>query len=191
MVFLSASIPDPNNQRYYDPADVIAIRDAVRALATVVIPKTQLIWGGHPAITPLIRYVITNVIQANIKAHVTLYQSNFFREVFPVDNDIFIENTKFTKKKNTEESSLNEMRMKMLTENQFLAGVFIGGMEGVEKEYQLFRDYQPKAELFPIASTGGAAKIIYNSINPKLDTRLTNDFAYMALFRRLFSNIIN
>lgn len=191
MIFLSASIPEPSNHLYYDTSDVIAIRDSVRALATVVIPKTQLIWGGHPAITPLIRYVISNVIQVDIKAHVTLYQSNFFRDVFPVDNEVFIENTKFTEKKATRESSLKEMRLKMLTENQFLAGVFIGGMEGVEEEYKLFHKYQPQAKLFPVASTGAAAKIIYDSIYPKPDERLTNDFAYMALFRSLFTEIIN
>lgn len=191
MIFLSASIPDPNSHPYYDTADVIAIRDAIRALATVVIPKTKLIWGGHPAITPLIRYVVANIAQTDIKAHVTLYQSNFFREVFPDDNEIFLENTRFTEKKSTQESSLNEMRTKMLTENQFLAGVFIGGMQGVEQEFQLFRDYQPHAKLFPVASTGAAAKIIYDNLHSKPDIRLTNDFAYMALFRDLFTNIIN
>ena len=63
-IFLSASIPSPERDRkYYDTADIVAIRDAVRALATVVIPKAHLIWGGHPSITPLIRFVMENAIQ--------------------------------------------------------------------------------------------------------------------------------
>ncbi len=38
MIFLSASIPDPNrNEKYFNSADISAIRDAVRALATVII----------------------------------------------------------------------------------------------------------------------------------------------------------
>jgi len=58
-VFLSASIPLPTtDKRFYDTADIIAIRDAVRAWATVVIPKALLIWGGHPSITPMIRVVM-------------------------------------------------------------------------------------------------------------------------------------
>ena len=57
-IFLSASIPLPERDPiFYQTADFIAIRDAVRALATIVIPKAHLVWGGHPAITPLIRYV--------------------------------------------------------------------------------------------------------------------------------------
>ena len=49
-IFLSASIPDPERDRiYYDTADIVAIRDAVRALATVIIPHSKLIWGGHPS----------------------------------------------------------------------------------------------------------------------------------------------
>ena len=58
-IFLSASIPFPERDRkFYDTADIVAIRDAVRALATVVIPRAHLVWGGHPSITPLIRFVL-------------------------------------------------------------------------------------------------------------------------------------
>ena len=79
-IFLSASIPSPDRDRqFYDTADIIAIRDAVRALATVIIPQAHLIWGGHPSITPLIRYVLGRM-NAEIKTHVTLYQSAFFRK---------------------------------------------------------------------------------------------------------------
>ena len=53
-VFLSASVPLPSrNPKYFDTADVIAIRDAVRALIMVVVEQQgQLVFGGHPAITP-------------------------------------------------------------------------------------------------------------------------------------------
>ena len=46
-VFLSASIPYPDrDKKFYDTADIVAIRDAVRALATVVIPKHILFGEG-------------------------------------------------------------------------------------------------------------------------------------------------
>lgn len=55
-IFLSASIPLPErDEKYIGTADIIAIRDAVIALTTVVLPHHRLIWGGHPSITPLIK----------------------------------------------------------------------------------------------------------------------------------------
>jgi len=54
-IFLSASIPlvdrDP---KYFNTADNTAIRDAVIALARIVLPKAELVWGGHPSITEVI-----------------------------------------------------------------------------------------------------------------------------------------
>lgn len=58
--------------------------------------------------------------------------------------------------------SIKEMRKRMLEDNEFYAGIFIGGMEGVEDEYTMFTQLHPNAKVFPLASTGGAAKIIYD-----------------------------
>jgi len=74
-IFLSASIPlvdrDP---KYFNTADNTAIRDAVIALARIVLPKAELVWGGHPSITPLIKLVLEKQ-QLKVEDHVTLYQS--------------------------------------------------------------------------------------------------------------------
>lgn len=51
----------------------------------MVIPNAHLVWGGHPSITPMIRYVM-NRMDSNLKQHVTLYQSSFFKDFFPPDN---------------------------------------------------------------------------------------------------------
>lgn len=83
------------------------------------------------------------------------------------------------------------MRLRMFNGNRFKAGIFIGGMEGVEAEYEMFKSIHPTAEIFPVASTGAAAKAIYESMHKKPDNRLVNDYAYMALFRSLFETIIN
>ena len=47
-IFLSASVPLPSrNAEYFSTADVLAIRDAVRALTIVVIEENiQLVFGG-------------------------------------------------------------------------------------------------------------------------------------------------
>lgn len=188
-VFLSASIPyQERDRRFYDTADIVAIRDAVRALATIVIPRAHLIWGGHPAITPLIRYVMERM-NASLKDHITLYQSNFFRAYFPEDNFHF-ENVQVVAECETKEESLIKMREEMIVKNDFKVGIFIGGMEGVIDEYELFKKSHPEALILPVSSTGAAAGIIYDMIEPKLDERLKNDYAYMALFRDLLSDYI-
>lgn len=191
-IFLSAGIPYHAKDRdsvYFNTADIIAIRDAVRALATVVIPKAHLVWGGQPAITPLIRFVMEKM-NSSLKEHITLYQSNFFKDKFPEDN-FYFENITLTEERDTLEDSLVVMRQEMLLNNDFAVGIFIGGMDGILKEYELFKDAHPNALILPIASTGAAARIVYNSIEPKLDERLLNDYAFMALFRDMLDDYIN
>lgn len=188
-VFLSASIPYPyRDKKFYETADIVSIRDAVRALATVVIPKAHLVWGGHPSITPLIRFVMDKM-NVDLKKHVTLYQSLFFEEYFPPDNFAF-ENIVLTEKRNNRDESLELMRYKLINENDYKVGIFIGGMEGINEEYLMFKVRHPNALILPIASTGAAAKILYESQPRAYDIRLKNDYAYMALFRDLLNDYI-
>ena len=188
-IFLSASIPyQERDRKFYDTADIVAIRDSVRALAAVVIPKAHLIWGGHPAITPLIRFVMQR-LDASLKGHISLYQSKFFEASFPKDNFHF-EDIQLTEALDDKDSSLRKMRNEMITKNDYKIGIFIGGMEGVLEEYELFKSSNPNALILPIASTGAAAKIIYDSIEHKPNERLTNDYAYMALFSDLLSEYL-
>lgn len=189
-IFLSASIPLPErDEKYIGTADIIAIRDAVIALTTVVLPHHRLIWGGHPSITPLIYYVMER-LNLNIQEHITLYQSRFFEKYFPEDNNKF-ENIVFTDVvDNDREKSLLYMRHKMLDESEFSAGIFIGGMEGVEEEYDMFIEKHPKALALPIASTGAAAKKIYDERFTDKNERLVKDYAYMSLFQKCLINEI-
>jgi hypothetical protein len=191
-IFLSASIPSPardkRDKKYYDTADILAIRDAVRALATVVIPKAHLVWGGHPSITPLIRFVMDRM-SVNVKDHVTLYQSLYYEKFFPEDNFAF-ENIVQTEKTDNREESLLIMRKRMIEENNFKAGIFIGGMEGIEDEFKLFSTAHSSAIVLPIASTGAGAKIVFDKYKEgkNFDDRLLKDYAYMALFRDFIFN---
>jgi hypothetical protein len=183
-IFLSASVPlEGRDSKYFGTADVLAIRDAVRALATVVIPHARLVWGGHPAITPLIRYVMGRM-NSSVKDQVTLYQSGFFEKYFPPDNKWF-EEVVIVPANEVRESSLLDMRRKMFTKHTYAAGIFIGGMEGVEDEFAMFNEFHPDAILLPVATTGAAAKLIYDGIKDKVDSRLEDDYAYMALFTDL------
>ncbi len=182
-IFLSASTPLPErNLQYYGTCDIIAIRDAVIALATVVLPEHRLIWGGHPSITPLIYYVLEK-LNINIQDHVILYQSKFFEKDFPEDNDKF-QNVILTDDLGEREASLKLMRETMFNSDKFSAGIFIGGMDGVELEYKMFKELHPDALLLPIQSTGAAAKIIYDSCFVNKNERFEKDYAYMSLFQK-------
>lgn len=190
-IFLSASIPSQErHKKYFETADIIAIRDAVIALTSTLLPHYRLVWGGHPSITPMVYYVMEQ-LNMNIQQHVTLYQSKFFEHLFPEDNNKF-ENVILTENTEDVNSSLLLMRKRMFLENDFSAAVFIGGMEGIEVEYKLFKEYHPNSLVLPIASTGGASKILYEEVFPNefKNTRLEIDYGYMSLFHDLIINKI-
>lgn len=191
-IFLSASIPfKERNPKYFDSADIIAIRDSVIALATVALPNCRLIWGGHPSITPIIYYVMEK-FNLNIQQNVCLYQSKYFEDFFPKDNDKF-KNVILTNNLGEAGNSILHMRERMMKENKFFAGVFIGGMEGIEDEFKMFKEFHPDAILLPIASTGAASKSVYDNDLPKelKNERLVNDYGYMSLFQKLLIDQIN
>lgn len=185
-IFLSASIPLPERDpQYIETADIIAIRDAVVSLATTVLPHHRIVWGGHPSITPLIYYVMQK-LEINIQDHVTVYQSRLFEKYFPEDNNRFNNVVLTDNVENDREKSLSLMREKMLSNFKFSAAVFIGGMEGIEIEYKLFKRKHPEALLLPIASTGAAAKVVYDNFFPEemKNQRFLKDYGYMALFQK-------
>lgn len=183
-LFLSASVPKPGRE-FYGTEDVIAIRDAVIALTSTVLanPEYHLIWGGHPSITPLITLVLDRY-GLKMSDRVTLYQSEWYRDRFPSENkDVGIR--VITEKLETEAVSLALMRKKMIKDNDFKVAVFIGGMGGVFKEYELFRECHPDALVLPIASTGAAAKGLFDMHRGEFDDRLLTELSYTSLFKEL------
>lgn len=210
-IFLSASIPLPDrHKKYYETADIIAIRDAVIALASISLNQHRIIWGGHPSITPLIYFVIEKMIinklkredwdlplnneeksiiesqlKSKIQKHVLLYQSLFFKDDFPPENKMF-ENVILTEDLGDIPTSIKRMREKIFFENKFDAAIFIGGMDGIEVEYNMFREIHPDAIVLPIASTGAATKIVYDNYFPEelKNERFVKDYGYMSLFQK-------
>ena len=183
-VFLSASIPDPKRHpEFARTADSVAILSAVSALLYVTLGRRPLVWGGHPAITPMVVEVYDSM-GVDYGEWVRLYQSKFFVDQYPEENERF-QNTVFTDeaKDGSRESSLEHMRLRMLGENSFIAGVFVGGMQGVIDEAALFTKVQPDAKLIPIASTGGAALLLANQMSD-LPVWLRTDLEYVGLFHR-------
>lgn len=186
-VFLSASVPDPErDRRYIDTADVTAIRDAVRALVAVVTPARTLVFGGHPAISP---FVLRAARDLGWERRVVIYVSRFFRAKVPQDNLAFPRITWTPSVRRDREQSLARMRREMLDAFTYTAGVFIGGMEGVEQEHALFRARWPVVPTYPVASTGAAARVLFDAGEGPRDqaTRdaLANEYTYGALLARL------
>ena len=185
-IFLSAGVPTSDrNPIYFETADIIAIRDSVIALASTVLATNNyhLIWGGQPAISSLIALVLERY---NLKMtdRVTLYQSYEFERFFPKENDD-VGRVIFTEKRETRDASLHLMRMHMIADNDYSAAIFIGGMEGILDEYSFFKKYHPNVPCFPIASTGAAARLIYDEHLNEFDERLLTELSYTSLFKEL------
>ena len=188
-IFLSASVPLPSRNRvYFDTADVIAIRDAIRALTIVIIEQeVQLVFGGHPAITPMIRLQVAQTGEP-VGERVVMFQSGYFERVFPRDNAAFEHVELVDAIPNDRVASLARMREAMLT-GPFVGGFFIGGMEGVEEEFAMFSRFQPGFPAFPIASTGAAAAKLFDA-SPELQRdqpELRDELSYLTLMRQLFA----
>lgn len=182
-IFLSAGVPDPKRgPEYAATADTVAITSAVSALVHVTLGRRVLVWGGQPAITPMI-WVVAEDIGVDYGRWVRLYQSRHFADEFPEDNQRFQNVTYTDDIENDREKSLLLMRERMFSDYRFEAAVFIGGMGGIVDEFDLFRRLQPNAAIVPIVSTGGAVLKVAEHL-PSLDRDLFEDLDYVALLHR-------
>lgn len=155
-ILLSASVPMPGRGSFHEDADPFLIQFAIRELLTVVLGRRRLVWGGHPAITPMVWSVCSD-LGVEYAGAVQLYQSRFFAELFPEENAHF-RNVVYTEPVAGDEgASIAEMRNQML-DRDFEAAVFVGGMEGIFDEYQQFHDRHPHATVVAVGAGGGAAR---------------------------------
>jgi hypothetical protein len=154
-LFLSASIPKPGQGDYHLTANPFLIQFAVRELLTVCLGRRMLVWGGHPAITPMVWAVCEGLGIEYAKA-VTLYQSKLFTDYFPAENAQFGNTVLVDAVEDDPEKSLHKMRVEMLS-GPFDAAVFIGGMDGVVAESVMFQNMHPTAKVLALRSPGGAA----------------------------------
>ena len=155
-IFLSASVPQTGRGTYHETANPFLIQCAVRELVITVIRQHKIVWGGHPAITPMM-WTICEDLGVNYSKSVILYQSKFFQDRYPEENKHF-QNVIFTDAvPNDKDASLLVMRRQMLSRQDLVAAVFIAGMDGIKAEYELFSHFHPKSKMLPVASPGGAA----------------------------------
>jgi hypothetical protein len=118
-----------------------------------------------------------------------MFQSRYFEREFPQDNAAFEHVEMVDAVQNDLPASLQRMRQTMLAK-PFIAGLFIGGMEGVEDEYRMFLNLQPGVPAFPIASTGAAVGKLFDA-SPDLKREhpeLHDEISYLTLMRDLIGS---
>ncbi len=177
-IFLSAGVPDPSAKHFMGEGDTAAISALVSALLYVALGRRPIVWGGHPAITPMV-WAYAEALGVDYSKWVTLYQTDFFEADFPEENEHF-KNVVVTRAVDADrERSLEAMRRRMLSESEFEAAVFAGGMGGIFDEYRLVQELAGGAKILPIVSTGGAAAALGRELNAPND--FADELDYVAL----------
>ena len=187
-VFLSASVPD--REPFVGDYDAIAIREAILSLVTVTVRERELVFGGHPAVSPLVEHA-SRSLGAIDQVHI--YQSRFFENVIPAVAKEF-PNLHWTEKAGAEggtrSESLEVMRREMIGSRDFCAAVFIGGMEGIFDELRLFKELHPGCPIIPIGSTGGASKMLLNQGEGPQDAESLFLLRDENRYRRVFTKLL-
>lgn len=186
-IFLSASVPLPGRGHYHETANPFLIQVAVRELLIATVRDHRIIWGGHPSITPMI-WAICEDMGVNYADQVVLYQTLFFEDIFPVENERF-KNVVFTPAINNDrDASLALMRESMLSRPDIEAAVFIGGMDGVEVEHAMLTKLHPGVRVLSVAATGGAALDLASAMSGSPGLR---DLDFASLFRSFVADTID
>jgi hypothetical protein len=240
-VFLSASEPNPQRSaEYWDSRKLLNVREAVRAFCAHALAHFPVVFGGHPAITPLVNNVAERITfdaklgarqeDATPQPRVVRFQSGLFVDrassADEVITDPHDENGVIKSRRNgMRNESLLRMRYEMIAKPismtmpkslqddrdhwllrnhgktfgdarkerlgtyEFAAAVFIGGMEGVIHEFNIFRSFHPDTPAFPIAGTGAAcAKLLgetAENLRPDLSKDLREETAYSLLMQKI------
>jgi len=197
-VFLSASIPNPNT--WTGSFSAPEITDAVVAFARVFLTAgVRLVSAAHPTIAPLLLYVAAE-IEPRQTERVVIYQSQLFEDVLPTATRRFeaedIGQVIWTEAREgdplvreTWGPSLDLMRRQMLSETDPRAAIFIGGMEGIQVEYELFREVFPDRPTYAIGYPGGEARRLSEQRDSPLGSRLANDDVYPTLWYSVLGDL--
>jgi hypothetical protein len=234
-VFLSASeasetrVPD-----FWDTQKLVNIHAAVRTICAHVLRQGPLVFGGHPAITPVARSIADGI--RHDRPHddpgapdprLLVFQSRLYVRETPDIPDIVVTDAltaegEIASSVGSRNLSLLRMRYEMLGyagaepvypklrgyqsqfgrqrelalfgrqlppgAPQFRAAFFVGGMEGVIREFRIFRSFHPRTPAYPLGSTGAAAKVLLEDArisNAALKDALERDTAYSVLLEQL------
>lgn len=171
-IFLSVSLPSADrHQKYYLNTNPLNITNAVVSFIESILKRNgKIIFGGHPTISPLVLTVAKKFFSIlngeKDPVRIYIYQSELFKDKISEFTyellDLGIGKIIWTESFNDlKEKSLYCMRVQMLKEHNLSAGIFFGGMEGIEEEFDLFKEIHPRTPMYLIGSSGGATKILF------------------------------
>lgn len=193
----------------------IQIEEAVIGLARNIFQAGgKIIFGGHPSISPLVAMVATefrlNKEIENMKRNeeqekpITIFQSRAYDKVIPKETTglftLGYSNIVWTDAVDGEEfnpiiqgkpqceKSLTLMRRQMM-EGNVDALVCLGGMEGVEQEFEIFRELHSRKPIFLLGSTGGATKILANEFCNDNFVRVIDNIDYQKPIREKIKGV--
>lgn len=179
-VFLSAGVPVEGRGNFYDSADPFLIQSAVREFVTAALGRLRIVWGGQPAITPMI-WAICEDLGVEYASAVLLYQSTFFQDSYPDENKRF-GNVEYVEGVPGDlDASLALLRASMLSRPELSCAVFIGGMEGILAEHAVFTAKHPNAPAVLVPAPGGAARQLSEN-SGESDPAVLNDLNFASLF---------
>lgn len=187
-VFLSASVPSEKRAERYNRIEDAAfeIEQAVISLARAVFSEAgRLVFGGHPAISPLVAMVVGEYREPRFvesaderqSPPVEIYQSRAFDRYLPDDTLLMyrlgyasihwvdaVNEEHYNPDAPAEDvqcvNSLRRMRETMLEASHPDAMVCIGGMEGLEDEVALALERGRRFPIYVLERTGGAAALL-------------------------------
>lgn len=180
-IMLSASVPLPErDRRFFETADVLAIREAIKALVEIILPVGRLTCGGHPTITPLLALFIR---ESGLPSdRLTIFQSVLHEKMLPEENAGFADVRMVEAVGSDVDASHRKLRQAMIESRSFKAAVLIGGMEGVIEEAEMFAAHRPDALLLPVGTTGAAAGEL--AARDDVPAIFRTERTYVTLFRR-------
>lgn len=176
-LFLSAGIPRPGWEGDYDPLE---ITDAVVAATRAIFGSGgRLVYGAHPAVAPLVLRVARSFAQVREGdlPLVRIYQSRIFEGLIPdstrelahsgLGELVFTDPAPGETPENCP-LSLARMREQMLDPevNDLAAAVFIGGMAGIDRELELYRQRFRNRPVYALGAPGGAARSLARRAEP-------------------------
>lgn len=184
-LLLSASVPYPLEASKLDPADVSRlqqwtrqyvdtarpqrIRTAVSALTRVALNHgLRLVFGAHPSISPMVLQVARDMDAP--PGSILIFQSEAYAALIPTPtwelaswkSGLMVQTPAQPELPHNRRhpNSLRLMRELMARVPGVRAAVFVGGMQGVVDEADLFHAAHPQAKRYAVASTGSAALVL-------------------------------
>ena len=170
-IFLSAGLPAPpddperraEEREFVETARPEAIVEFVQALvARACEAGMGVVFGGHPEITTaLAPQILTHLRRqgagAGAEPSLALFQSEVFWTQIPSAATVLAALEGVLALRTPSELGLEGMRERMLAVPGLIGGVFVGGLSGIQREFERFAAARPELPRIAVGVGGGAA----------------------------------